>query len=229
MFVELAAAVALTASGAAPAGDKPLREVVFKVSYTRRQEIAAESFGGLDTSANNATGDSGTITVDIMAVQGNTLGVKLTELWKSKGRSATFLGNVAPDGSVNFADQPISAVARDVLPFFAPLFATDRSLDPGSAWTINFKGTAADVQTRFAVRSVEGPVVQLDETQTLKLKSARGLDSTTTGQISYKPSLLVPLSGSFSQHEGRSGMGATNRIWTVYNFERVSDTRDSAP
>ena len=229
MFVELAAAVALTASGAAPAGDKPLREVVFKVSYTRRQEIAAESFGGLDTSANNATGDSGTITVDIMAVQGNTLGVKLTELWKSKERSATFLGNVAPDGSVNFGDQPISPVARDVLPFFAPLFATDRSLDPGSAWTANFSGTAANVQTRFEVRSIDGPLVNLDETRTLKVKSARGMDSVTTGKIAYKPSLLVPISGTLSERQARSGMGATNQISTVYNFERVSDTRDPAP
>src|SRR5215813_3220886 len=93
----IAAATATAAPSVAVAADLPLREVVYHVSYTRHERLAGESFGGGVNPVPVVQGadetDEGTVTVDVMAVSADTLGVKLTESWNQRPRPAIFLGN----------------------------------------------------------------------------------------------------------------------------------------
>lgn len=241
MVLELAAVFALFAPNVADADLKPVREVVYKVSYTRRDELSIETYGGqvsvptgngivtinepAPTAKGATTGDKGTITVDVMAVAQDALAIRVTERWDGKSAPITFLGNVTTAGIVNF-DSALSETARSLLPFFGTLFAQNRTLDEGSHWTLNFNGSAADVTTTYTVEKIDGPVVMLNESQKVTLKSAQGMDLTATGKVQYKPSLLVPISGSVYSRALRTTPSSTNEITTIINFERLSDSRD---
>src|SRR5579863_8032529 len=99
---------ALVADASAATTAAPLREVVYKVSYTRRLEVSQESYGGsiendngpspvvnqapAFNQANGDASDSGTVTVDVMQVAGGALGLKVTERWDGSTPSATYLG-----------------------------------------------------------------------------------------------------------------------------------------
>src|ERR1700682_3712229 len=100
-------ALILSAAIASPA---PIREVVYKASFTRRLDANQEVYGGQVADASGhmhqnppfnsregITADSGTITIDVMQVAGDTLGIRLTEHWEGKTPSDTYLGNVGAD------------------------------------------------------------------------------------------------------------------------------------
>lgn len=224
----------------AAAASKPIREVVFHVSFTRRQAVSTETFGGMEMGADNstpistgapvgsssATTDRGTVTVDVMQVTSNALGVKVTEEWASKKTPATYLGNIAADGTINFGNQVVSEATEALLPFFGPHFTGDQTLDQGSRWTANLDADIASKQTTFTVKNVDGPIVTLDEVDKLKMKGARGMDSTLTGTVAYKPSRLVAVSGTFHGRASKSDPQTVDTITTEISFTRASDTRD---
>lgn len=239
MLVEVSAAVALVTTSPAAPGAAPIREVVYKVSYTRREDLSIEHYGGMVTTPSGriingsapstnstTTGDKGTITVDVMAVTQDALGIRVIERWEGRNYPLTFLGNVSAAGIVNF-DPQISETTRHLLPFFGTLFTQNRSLDSGAAWSTNFNGNAVDVNTTFTVAKLDGPIVQLDETQQINMKSVHGMDTVVTGKIAYKPSLLVPISGNIVSRAARTTASSVDEITTVLNFERISDSRDS--
>src|ERR1700724_276578 len=93
----IVAGVAAAASpGPASPAAAPIREVVFRVSYTRHERLSEESYGGGYDPRPVVQGadqsDEGTVTVDVMAVAADTLGLRVTESWNQRPRPATFLG-----------------------------------------------------------------------------------------------------------------------------------------
>lgn len=238
MFAFVVAAALASGSPSANSA-APLREVVYKVSYTQRAQKDVGAFGGYDNSPNagaenggapiaqrGSVSDEGTVTVDVMAVANNALGVKLSESWRLHPRPQIFQGSIAPDGSLNFGTQPISEVSASLLPFFGPLVSNGQQLDPGTKWTVLGENSAVSVSTTYSVKSVNDSGVVLDELQTIKTKGALGMDSSVGGTIVYLPSKLVPISGKLTRHSSRSGASTTDIEDLTLNFERTSDTND---
>ena len=119
---------------AAPATNPgaPVREIQYKVSYTRHERLTQEQFGGDVPPQQGAdASDDGTLTVDVMAVANNSLGVRLTEAWNAIRKPFTYAGTIGPDGSLNFGGQPLNEATVDLLPFFGPLWANGQTLDVG--------------------------------------------------------------------------------------------------
>lgn len=219
-----------------------IREVVYKVSYTHRLDANQEIFGGqvADDSGHmhqnppfnskeGLSSDSGTITVDVMQVAGDTLGIRLVERWDGSTPSDTYLGNVGSNGSVNFSNPAVSDVARTILGFFSPDFLGGRYVDKGITWTQTAAGDGLNVTSTFTIGDVDGPVASVEETTTIKSNSVRSMDTLTTGSITYKATKLVPLSGQIQSLAYKSDAETTTDVTTIIHFDRVSDTLDTDP
>jgi hypothetical protein len=235
MLIELAAAVSVAASNAANAAPgRPLREVVYRVSFSRRTNETHEFFHGDHPdqykSSISLAADSGTITVDVMQVAGDALGLKVTELWNTVtgGRPVSYTGSVAPDGSVNFGPSTLSDVAREILPLFAPQFAQDKTLEQGAAWNVNFDRSNIHATTRYTVSSIDGDLVTLAKAEDVKVIGARGGNYTERGTIRFKPSLLVAVSGDLEKRMSSDSASDSAQQTLGLHFERLSDTREAA-
>lgn len=254
MFLAFLAAVALQNAGpvtsvhapatmvAASTGAAPLREVVYKVSFTRRLEVSQETYGG-SVQDPNAAGtvvsqappfaqagsdatDSGTVTVDVMQVAGDALGIRVTESWTGSTPSATYLGNVSPDGSINFTGGQLNECTRAILEYFGADVMAGEPANIGVAWTRVAKGDSGDITTNYSVGSIEGALAGIHEQTTIKSKSVAFIDSVTTTDLKYKPAELVPISGQVVMHASQSGASSVTNVTTIGNFTRVSDTHD---
>ena len=218
----------------------PLREVVYRVTFTRRLEVSGETYGGsvgnpvnndvlqapAFSHANGDATDSGTVTVDVMQVSDDALGIRVTEHWDNATPSGTYLGNVAPDGTVNFRDGQLNECSREILEYFGSDVMADQPANAGVAWSRTVRGQSADVNTVYAVGAIVGAIANIHEVSTTKSKSVTVLDSVATVDVQYKPAMLVPISGRVTVHASQSGPSSVMNITTVDNFQRVSDTRD---
>jgi hypothetical protein len=231
-FIVAGAAAVASPSPASPA-DQPLREVVFHVSYTRHERIAGESYGGGFDPRPVVQGadqtDEGTITVDVMAVAADTLGVRVSESWNERPRRATFLGNVSPDGVLHFGAQPISEAATVLLPIFGPKWMHDEPVDAGAKWNVTFADRDAAVNTDYEVTAAQAQTVTVRETQTVNVKSVHGLSAFATGTITYKANLLVPLTIKLERRSSRGDADNSDFESMIININRVSDTLDPSP
>ena len=243
MFAFLAAvAVAASPTSAPVAAGAPLREVIYKVSYTRRESLTLATYGGRDSGGDNASpangaapssqnadvSDEGTVTVDVMAIANDALGVKVTELWRQHPRPQVFMGAITPDGSINFGNQPISEVSTSLLPFFAPqITARQESLDVGTAWTVKVDVPVALVTTSYAVTALgDNDRITLQVDETIKVKGTAGMDSSVSGSVVYLAPKLVPISGKLVRHSYRNSASDSNTDDMIVNFQRTSDTLD---
>lgn len=219
MLVAVAAAIAAAAStSAVAASDPPLREVVYHVSYTNHQRLI-----GHDMLAT----DEGTITVDVMAVSGDTLGVRLVESWKQNPHgSATYVGNIGPDGAFHFGNQTIGEAAAVLLPAFGPRWTQGEPLESGAKWTASADGPDVNVTSRFEVLSSDGDTATIEENETIEADSLRGMRASASGKITYKPGLLVPLAIEFERRSLSDDADAGDYELTFINIERISDTLD---
>jgi hypothetical protein len=253
MFIALVTALALaggTSSSSAPSAaasttSAPLREVVYKVSYTRKLKTSNETYGG-SVQDNNAAGtvvgqappfaeagsdatDSGTVTVDVMQVASDALGLRVTERWDGSTPSATFVGNVAPDGSVNFGDRQLNECTNAILEYFGPAVMAGQPANTGAAWERTATGKAADIDTTYTVGAISGAIANIHEQTTIKSKSVAYIDSVETTDVQYKPTMLVPVSGKIVMHASHSSASSVTNVTTIANFDRVSDSRDTGP
>ena len=253
MFIALMTALALAGGASSSSASSasvsttaaPLREVVYKVSYTRTLKVSNETYGG-SVQDNNAAGtvvgqappfaeagsnatDSGTVTVDVMQVASDALGVRVTERWNGSTPSATYVGNVSPDGTVNFNDSQLNDCTRAILEYFGPAVMAGQPANTGAAWERMEKGQAADIDTTYSVGAIDGAIANIHEQTTVKSKSVAFIDSVETTDVKYKPATLAPVSGRIVMHASRSGASSLTNVTTIANFDRVSDSRDTGP
>ena len=219
----------------------PLREVVFKVSSFRSESLAIGTYGGhvamdtpysgvgepAPTSKNNATMHEGTLTVDVLGIQQDVIKVRITEVFKDRPTPNGYEAYIAPNGLVRFETQDPSPIARYLVPLFGSKFAASDTLATGDSWHVNLKTDAVDVQNTYTIAGQNGPLLLLDETQTVRLSSARGMNYNVRGKLKYKPSLLVPIAGDIDERGNRNTMDSADEMTTTVHFERVSDTLDT--
>lgn len=211
MLLAIFAAAAVNA--AAP---HPLREVVYHVSYIRRSTSAVGS----------GVTDHGTVTVDIMAVSNNALGLKVTERWSKNPTSLVALGTVQPTGSLVFAPGALSDVTDQLLPYFAPQFVPPQPLLTGVTWNAKDARKDFTANTSYTVTAVQGTSVVIGARQTITVRDATHAQISSNGSVVYEPRLLVPLSGDFTKHLTARVGGAAQSISLTLHFARSSDTRE---
>jgi hypothetical protein len=234
MLLELAVAAAL-APAHTLADAKPLRTVVYKVSYSRREELTIQHYGGGSAGASNPggqvtnTGDTGTITIDVYNVVNNVVVAVVTEHWNSKSSPGVYKGGITADGSLVGYPPEISACTRALLPLFGAQFSAGTDLSQvGAQWSVNTSPPDYVITTKWLVKNVNGALVTLSETQRAKAKTPNAMDTVITGSVDYKPHVLVPLVGNLLERATRTDAGSTDDIDTNLHFERTSDTFDQS-
>jgi hypothetical protein len=208
------ALVAAAAIGAAT--PRPLREVAYHVSYTRRSS----------TIAGSGVSDHGTVIVDVMAVSHDELGLKVTERWTKNPTALIALGTVLPTGNLVFAPGALSDVTDQLLPYFAPKFVPDRPLQPGVSWNVKDERKSLSATTTYSVTAVQGTSVTIDVRQIISIHDATHTQISTRGSVVYEPRFLVPLSGDFTKHLSVRIGGAQQTVTLTLHFARASDTRE---
>jgi hypothetical protein len=242
MLVAIALAFLVDAPTPAPSLT-PLREVVFKCSSLRREALTIETYGGQvanpsgqsndpvlfepqPTSKVNATLQDGTLTVDVIGIQQDVIKVRVTEEFKNRPAPLTYEAYVAPNGLVRFDAAEPSPIARYVLPLFGTKFAASTTLSSGDSWHVDLQTNAVNVQNIFTITGQDGPLLLLQELETVRLSSAHGMNVNVRGKLRYKPSMLVPISGDIDERGNRGTMDSTDEATTTVHFERMSDTLD---
>jgi hypothetical protein len=238
MIAAIALALLVNTPAAAPQ-PTPLREVVYKVSSLRKESLAIGTFGGHvaadsgggygepnPTSKNNAAMLEGTLTVDVIGVQQDVIKVRVTEDFKNTSAPSSYEAYIAPNGLVRFETQDASVIARYLLPLFGSKFAASSTLANGDSWNVNLKTNAVDLQNTFTITGQDGALLLLNETETIRLSSAQGMNYNVRGKLKYKPSLLVPIAGDIDERGNHNTMDTTDEETTTVHFERVSDTLD---
>jgi len=227
-LIALALAAVATASpqpSTAPATQTgPLREVAYKVAVGVQTYSGGEHYQGF-SSTSNSSSDSGTVTVDIMGIQNDSLSVSVTELMSQTGHPATFAGTVLPDGLVNFPPQSIQDVTRQLLHYFGAQLIPSDKLAQGASWQTSQNVGGVDVETTYKVTKIDGPLLTLSEQQTIKISSQSATIS-TNGTVTMKPELLVPVSGDLRTIVSRVTAEGDTKRETSMRFDRVSDSRD---
>jgi hypothetical protein len=209
--------IALVAAAAiGTATPQPLREVVYHVSYTRRSTTTTAA----------AASDHGTVTVDVMAVSHDALGLKVTERWTKNPTALVALGTVLPTGNLVFAPGAMSDVTDQLLPYFAPRFVTQQPMQPGVAWNVKDNRKSLTATTSYSIAAVQGTSVTINVKQIITISDATHSQISSRGSVVYEPHLLVPLSGDFTKHLSVRISGAQQTVTLSLHFARASDTRE---
>jgi hypothetical protein len=208
------ALVAAAAIGAAT--PQPLREVVYHVSYTRHST----------TISGAGVSDHGVVTVDIMAVSHDALGLKVSERWTKNPAALVALGTVQPTGNLVFAPGAMSDVTDQLLPYFAPRFVPQRPLQPGVTWNVKDQRKSLSATTTYSVTALQGTSVTINVKQVVNVHDATNSQISSRGSVVYEPRLLVPLSGDFTKHLSVRISGALQTVTLSLHFARASDTRE---
>ena len=222
-----------------------LREVVYKVTSLTTQSLSRGTFGGYvpnpDAHNNSRMGSSGAfepaptsktagshqegkITIDVLDVVGDVVHVRLAEDFVSRASPYSYEAFVEPNGLVRYNAEAPSSIAEYLLPLFGTRFAASATLANGDSWHIALKTEAVSVDDKFTIMGRDGAVLMLDESGSVKMTSARGMNLDVRGKLKYKPSLLVPISGDVDERGSRSTADTLNQIETNVHFERLSDS-----
>lgn len=225
------AAAALLASASPVAQARPLREVVYRANYSRRSNAVRERYRGATGDQYGANldvvSDSGTITVDVVAVADDGIGIRLTEQFGNPPRPQTTTVIVLPDGTLRYGENDLNDASVALLPFFAAKFVdVDQNLDVGSSWTRRLSGGPYAIATKYTVEKIDGPIITLNEARTIRNRTASGSDATVTGSVDYKPKLLCPISGALTERTSSMGLDYSEDITLSLQFQRVSDSND---
>ncbi len=223
----LAAAAALlfvsTAANAAETA-RPLRVLVFDVTYTAHSTRALKTSGlvvdprggGMHNIAGSGTAerqmdgtDQGKLTVDVVAATSE--GALVVD--------ASFAGvNSQPpvrvvvysDGRLSWNPaQPLSQAAVRVLPLLARGLVSDKDVSPGSSWTIPAPAPQKGGLT-YRVKHVDG------DRATIEIEGTRGLsgsDEYEHASTLYATDMLAPLTLAFDAHIHRQ-LGVDDSLTT---------------
>ncbi|MEA2720980.1 MAG: hypothetical protein QOJ39_2844 [Candidatus Eremiobacteraeota bacterium] len=209
-----AAATLLLCSAAASAAQtlKPLRQLVFDVTYSAHSKRATKSSGlmngdprlgqtrnvnGSGTNERQIDGsDTGKLTVDVVAA--TTEGALVVD--------ASFAGinSQPPVRVVVFSDGrlswnpalTLSPPAQRVLPLLARGFTSDKDVSPGSSWSIPAPAPQRGELT-YRVRHVDG------DRATIEIEGTRGTSGSEEYQRAstvYATDLLAPISLALDAH-----------------------------
>jgi hypothetical protein len=223
----LAVSVAMADPAAATGAATPLREVVFNASYTDlNTQNVTDYYGNKQYDSHKS--DRGTITVDIMEIASEEIGLRVTETWDSTGTPHVYTGNVGTDCSVNFAPNSIQMITRQLLPYFCRGLGTQHAYALGEKWVVNGPPRTGVVES-FDVQKVDGPRVTVHENRVSNTSTVEVGDFSGESTVVYEPTKLVPISGAYDLRFAKSEFATIEEDTVTMKFDRTSDTLDPSP
>jgi len=236
MLSVVIAATTLAFAPATPAATAaPLREIVFKYSYSRKVERSVEQFGAPDLNVGGTNGFAGKVTVDVMQVDAaNLILVAATDAVSGTvNMTKPVVGNVVinPSGDLKFVGGEYDEAMTTILPFLATDYFGDHPLQEGATWKlISIAADKTKTTTTFNVSNVGADTATVSSTT--QSSGGAGGTSSMEMKVAYKAALLVPLSlDIFITSAGdttTAGRASNETATTHYHFDRISDTRDKA-
>lgn len=209
-FLALVATLLITAGSAAAADSlKPLRTLVYNVSYSvtviRREQTSGFGGSALGDSSSTATGhgevenklssdEQGTLTVAVVAASADGgLVTDVSFVGKNTAQS-TIRVAITLDGQLSYnPNTPLSAEAARVLPFLARGLLTNHQVAAGESWNVSATEPATG-QATYRIVSVEGTHAVIGIDSSLSLRGPRGFDEHTQGTTTYATDVLSPIS-----------------------------------
>ncbi len=231
-----------SSSAASSPSPSPVREVVFKFSDDETNEYTTDQ-GSIEYTTNQlsnglaappesqkgAGGYSGTMTVDILQVDGSSgfLKAAVHEATDAENGKAPFdaVFIVHPDGALTIVSGSYDADMTGLMAYFATSYFADRLLQQGIEWTSSAMFGKTAYTTTTTVVGVTGDEVSLKAVT----KAPGGLgsgDLLVDTQLVYDAPKLVPV--TLDILATRHGWGDTSSAEQIshYHFDRISDTLD---
>lgn len=183
---------------------KPLRTLVYSVQYstsTTNEEKSsgfdtwnvATPYGSATTRRTSSADDSGTLTANVVAATPDGgLAVDAAFAGKSATQPAVRV-IIYPDGRLS---APPSATlgpeALRILPLLARGIVADRTVVPGSSWSLQLAPPAKGAYT-FHVMAVDGDTARLGIDVDMSVPGAKGYDEHGKATATYDTAKLCPL------------------------------------
>jgi hypothetical protein len=234
----------LAASAADAPAPKPLRTLVYEVTYsahsmhTKRTSGFNGGYGGdpsgagIGVSAGNGTAgvgidgdDSGRLSVDVIAATpdgGLVVDVAYAGRTTSQPKVRVAL---LPDGRMSAApSQPLSTESLHLLPLLCRGFIANRDVAPGATWDVEqtppIKG-----KTTYRVDSLDGNRAKLALEGSMSVSGPNGFDETDRGTTTYATDLVNPVAYDVSLHISKQ-IGTEETITTTARMtaQLVSDS-----
>jgi hypothetical protein len=237
MLSVVIAATTLAFAPAAPAATPaaPLREIVFKYSYSRKVERSVQQFGSPDMNVGSTNAFAGKLTIDVKQVDAaSMILVSATDaVTGTVNMTKPVTGDVviSPSGDVKFVGGDYDEAMTTILPYLSTNYFGNHPLQEGATWKlISLAADKTKTTTVYSVSNVGADTATITSTTQSTGGDASGTSSMET-KVVYKAGLLVPLSLDIlitSSGDTTTGGRASNQDATThYHFDRVSDSRDT--
>ena len=248
LVVAVALGAPLAASAAdAPAPAKPLRQLVYDVTYSARttHEVKTSGFnsgygGGTGMggdAASGASSGSGTSNQYMNGDERGTLAIDVFAATADGGLvvDASFTGkvNVQPktrvaifeDGRIS-ADpaHPLAPQVSRMLPLIARGFIANRDVSPGASWSVPAPAPAKGATT-YRVQSTDGQRARIAIEAVLSMPGANGFEESDQGVTTYATDVVSPVSYDLTARVRRQlGMDQSMTTNAHFTATLVSDS-----
>ena len=209
--VAFAAPIAAAAADA-PAPVKPIRHLVYDVSYSAYSTHQAKSsgfngaYGGGSPSAGSPSGGTGTLsqamngdergllTIDVIAAPADGGLVVDTTFTGPTNAQPTTRVAIYKDGRIT-ADptHPLAPATTRLLPLIARGFIAERDVSAGSSWVVPAPAPAKG-STTYRVESSDGHLARIAIEGTWTVSGPAGFDEADQGVTTYATDLVSPVS-----------------------------------
>lgn len=237
MLSVVIAATTLAFAPATPAPTAaPLREIVYRYSYSRKVERSVAEYGAPDLNVGTTNGYAGKLTVDVMQVDAaNMILVAVTDaVTGTVNVTKPLVGDIviSPSGDVKIVGGEYDLTMTTILPYLSTAYYGDHALQEGATWKLITNGAdKTQTTTTFNVSNVTTDTATITSTTQAKAADSSGTTSVET-KVVYKAALLVPISVdiliSSSGDTMTAGRPSNQDATTHYHFDRISDSRDKA-
>ena len=189
------------AQGSSPA--KPLRTLVYSVQYsasTTNEEHSsgfngnggATPYGAATTRRNSSVDDAGTLTANVVAATKDG-GLAIDTAFTGKTQQPAVRVVVYPDGRLSAPPSAeISPEAMRLLPLLARGIVADRTVAPGSSWSLPATPPAKGAYT-FHVTGVDGDDATFAIDVDMSVPGPQGYDEHGRATATYDTAKLCPL------------------------------------
>lgn len=233
LAVFLTAALGANIAGMARAADsKPIRHLAyaFDVALSTDETDHSSGIGGEGSGVTDyraGSGDKGTISVDVLAVQPDTgLVVRISEEARetrtAKPATCVIYGSSAPicDTSAKINEEELT-----LLRLLGRTFVDQGQIDANHHWQLAISSPAFSETSDFTIAGQSVGILKITGQRVSKTEGARGSRTTTNLQIDYDQNKLVPtLVKEDSVMRQSIGMGRDNRVASMTTLTLVSDS-----
>ena len=220
----------------------PLREVVYNFSEDDRTEYSTDQTGTGDaetTTATNtlaappassltSTGYHGTITVDILQVDGSGfIKAEMHETTNAENGANPFdaVFIVRPDGGLARVSGSDDVDMTTLMAYFGTQYFASHDLSVGTQWLNQSVVDAVEYDTTTTVTAVSGNNVSIASTMKMPHSTVSGTTTVNTSLV-YNAAKLVPITLDVRSIHMGSGTTSSAEQTAHYHFDRVSDTLD---